>query len=326
MTRTSSFIYQGTHRNPLSFNPNETTHLLPKSPVSKRTGWVAVALVIVVFTGTIWESFSGKTIGTEFIIQPQELSKSILYVKPPENTSELPKNESYQENYLDHTSNNSQWVPYVKHPETIYKPPKNESYQENYPDHTSNNSQWVPYVKPPKNINKLPMNESCQEEYLDRSSGNYCVTVPGLCETKFNCPRSAMVHFNMHGTLPGFVSWYGTDAFEFISSAPAKMGKFCQRELFKIEVDYAIDRQKDPIPNKVPPCGDDGRNYLLSDDGCIIDGNHGMKACADLNLTVNVLVIHSTFFRAVEDVKKYLHLCWTRVLSSDICHLRKFFR
>ncbi len=293
MTRTSSFIYQGANRDHLSPNPNETTRLLPKSTVSKRTGWVAVALVIVVFTGTIWESFSGKYKGTEFIIQPQELSKSVPYVKPPETIYELPKNESYQEKHLDHTSNNSQ---------------------------------WVPYVKPPENIYELPMNESCQEKYLDRSSNNYCVTTPDLCEENYNCPRAAMVHFNRHATLPGFVSSYGTDAFEFISSAPAKMGKFCQRELFKNKVAYASSLQKYPIPNKGPSCGSSGRTYLISTDGCIIDGNHGMKTCDDLNLTVKVLVIHSTFFRAVEDVKKYLHVCWTRALSSKICHLRKFLR
>jgi hypothetical protein len=176
---------------------------------------------------------------------------------------------------------------------------------------------WTPYVILPENIYELPMNQSCQEKYLDRSSNNLCTTIQDLCQDTYNCPREAMVKFNPHATLEGFLAWQGNATMEEVSSETVKL---CQREIFKNIVDYDISLQKNPIPGEILPCGE--RVYLISAEGCVVDGNHGVTACKILKMPIKVIRLDSSFFPLIEKVKSYIDGCWNRVLSAALCHLQ----
>ena len=250
-------LYHQVDLSPLT-KTKETMHLIPKPMVSKKRSCFTVALVVIaIFTMAITcKSFSGDTACIEpvAVIQTQTLSLC------------------------------------------------------------------TPYKQPPGDIYKLPLNESCQEKYLDHTSNNMCKTTDDLCSNEFNCPRAALVQFNPHATLLGFLSWLGTGTgtFEYVLS---KTVKICQGEIFQNKVDYDISLQKNPIPGKKISCGEQGRIYPISAEGCVVDGNHGTVACQLLNMPIRVIRFDSPFFLLVENAKSFIHSCWNRTLNAKICHL-----
>jgi hypothetical protein len=178
-------------------------------------------------------------------------------------------------------------------------------------------SSWTP-IKLPENIYELPMNESCQEKYLDHSSNNLCRTVHNLCQ-EYNCPREAMPQFSTDATVLGFMSLQENVSSEYI---PAKEIHICQGEVFKIKVKYDIDRiTKYPIPGEIAPCGEEGRIYPISAEGCALDGNHDCVGCMFCEKSIRVRRMILTFFAAVEKSKAYIAGCKNRTLPSKICLL-----
>lgn len=173
-------------------------------------------------------------------------------------------------------------------------------------------------MQPPENIYNLPLNESCKLEYLDPSPNNLCWADKELCLDTYNCPSQVLCHFNPQATLEGFLSWYGNGTCEYMA---AQKVVICQREIFKSKVDYDMDKQRDPIPGSRLPCGEEGRDYPLSSEGCVIVDNHGIVACQQLNLFVKVIRFTTRFFPLVEAAKTYIDLCWKRLLGIEICHL-----
>jgi hypothetical protein len=176
----------------------------------------------------------------------------------------------------------------------------------------------ITFLKPPEDIYSLPLNESCRIEYLDPSSDNLCWTEKGLCLDTYNCPSVAMCHFNPQATLAGFLSWYRNGASEYVA---AETVSNCQREVFKDKVDYAIRKQKDLIPDARIPCGEEGRDYPISSEGCAVTGSHGIAACKQLKLFVKVVRFTTRFFPLVEAAKTYIDLCLKRFLGTEICQL-----
>ncbi len=176
----------------------------------------------------------------------------------------------------------------------------------------------ITVIKPPDNIYSLPLNESCKMEYLDHSPNNLCWKEKGLCLDTYNCPSQALCHFSPQATLAGFLSWHGNGTHAYIA---AKKVLICQREIFKSKVDDNMSRQRDLIPGEQLPCGEEGRDYPLSSEGCVVDGSHGIAACKQLDLFVKVIRFTSRFFPLVEAAKTYIDLCWKRLLAVEICHL-----
>jgi len=234
--------------------PQEASHLLSNRSVSRRN-WTKVAFVVmsVYMIVFIQNSFSGRITPVEFVGQPQ---------KP------------------------ARWV--------------------------------IPYETPPDNIQDLPMQESCQEKYLDHTSNNLCTTIEDLCLDTYNCPRGSMVQFNPHATLEGFLFLQGISTIEIVSSETVHL---CQREIFENKVEYDISLQKKPVPGETVPCGEEGRIYPISSEGCVIDGNHGVAACKLRKMPIRIVRINCLFFPAIEKVKSYIDGCWRRVTNITICHL-----
>jgi hypothetical protein len=69
------------------------------------------------------------------------------------------------------------------------------------------------------------------------------------------------------------------------------------------------------------PCGEEGRTYPISLEGCVVDGDHGVEACMELQESVKVIKVAAGFFPLTEAAKNYIKLCWKRLLSAKICHL-----
>jgi len=115
----------------------------------------------------------------------------------------------------------------------------------------------------------------------------------------------------------GFLSWLGTGTFEYVLATAFKI---CQGEIFEPRVQYDISLQKNPIPGEKISCGEQGRIYPISAEGCVLDGSHGTVTCQLLNMLIKVIRFDIPFFRLVEDAKTYIDGCWNRTINTTICH------